>query len=98
MPNLYVITGPAGVGKSTISLKLAEIELVKETVKEMPVLLLDDVLSELDSVRQNLLLNQIKDIQTIITCTGVEDFIKNRFRINKIFHVENAKVSIKESL
>ncbi|MCR5785848.1 MAG: DNA replication/repair protein RecF [Eubacterium sp.] len=81
-----------------LSLKLAEIELVKETVKQKPVLLLDDVLSELDSDRQNLLLNQIEDIQTIITCTGVEDFIKNRFKINKIFQVENAKVTIKESL
>lgn len=81
-----------------LSLKLAEIELVKNSIHEKPVLLLDDVLSELDSERQNLLLNQINDIQTIITCTGVEDFIKNRFKINRIFQVENATANIKEEL
>ncbi len=47
---------------AALSLKLAEIELVKRTVKDTPVLLLDDVLSELDSNRQNYLLNHIKDI------------------------------------
>lgn len=41
--------------------------------KDTPVLLLDDVLSELDSNRQNYLLNSIGDIQTIITCTGLDD-------------------------
>ena len=57
-----------------------------------PILLLDDVLSELDSNRQNYLLNSIRDIQTIITCTGLEEFVKNRFHINKVFHVISGKV------
>ena len=48
-------------------------------------LLLDDVLSELDSNRQNYLLNSIDDIQTMITCTGLDDFVNNRFEINKVF-------------
>ena len=72
---------------AALSLKLSEIELVKRVTKDTPVLLLDDVLSELDSNRQNHLLNSIGDIQTIITCTGLDDFINNRFEINKIFKV-----------
>ena len=46
---------------------MSEIELVKKITKDTPILLLDDVLSELDSNRQNYLLNSIGDIQTIIT-------------------------------
>lgn len=77
---------------AALSLKLSEIELVKKMSKDVPVLLLDDVLSELDSNRQNYLLNSIGNIQTIITCTGLDDFINNRFEINKIFKVTDGKV------
>lgn len=77
---------------SALSLKLSEIEIVKTSIHNTPVLLLDDVLSELDSNRQNFLLNSISDIQTIITCTGLEEFVKNRFHINKVFRVVNGKV------
>ena len=73
-------------------MKLSEIDLVKRVINNTPVLLLDDVLSELDSSRQNYLLNSINDIQTIITCTGVEEFVKNRFEINQIFQVIDGKV------
>ena len=79
---------------AALSLKLSEIELVKKMTKDTPVLLLDDVLSELDSNRQNYLLNNIGDIQTIITCTGLDEFINNRFKINKIFKVTGGKVEI----
>lgn len=78
---------------SALSLKLSEIELVRQTINDTPILLLDDVLSELDSNRQNYLLNSISDIQTLITCTGVEEFIKNRFEINKIFEVIDGTVT-----
>lgn len=77
---------------AALSLKLSEIELVKKIAKDTPVLLLDDVLSELDSSRQNYLLNSIGDIQTIITCTGLDEFINNRFEINKIYKVINGTV------
>lgn len=77
---------------SALSLKLAEIELVKRITKDNPILLLDDVLSELDRNRQNYLLNSLNDIQTIITCTGLEEFIKNRFQINKIYKVVEGTV------
>ena len=77
---------------SALSLKLAEIEIVKKSIHNTPILLLDDVLSELDSNRQNYLLNSISDIQTIITCTGLEEFVRNRFHINKVFHIVNGEV------
>ena len=76
-----------------LSLKLAEIELVKKVINDTPVLLLDDVLSELDANRQNFLLDSIGDIQTIITCTGLDEFVNNRFSINRIFKVVNGVVS-----
>lgn len=77
---------------AALSLKLSEIELVKKITKENPVLLLDDVLSELDSNRQNYLLSTIGGIQTIITCTGLDEFVNNRFEIDKVFHIENGKI------
>ncbi len=77
---------------AALSLKLAEIELVKKIVHDYPILLLDDVLSELDNSRQNQLLAGIHHIQTVITCTGLEDFVNNRFQINKIFRVINGTV------
>ena len=74
---------------AALSLKLSEIELVKRVINDTPVLLLDDVLSELDKHRQNYLLDSIHDIQTIITCTGLDEFVNHRFSINKIFHIKN---------
>ena len=72
---------------AALSLKLSEIELVKKIIHDTPVLLLDDVLSELDHNRQNYLLNSIHDIQTMVTCTGLDEFINHRFLINKVFRV-----------
>ncbi len=82
---------------AALSLKLSEIELVKRITKEMPILLLDDVLSELDSNRQNYLLNSIGDIQTIITCTGLEEFVNHRFEINKVYKVSEGTVTCMSS-
>ena len=69
--------------------------MVKKITKDTPVLLLDDVLSELDSNRQNYLLNSIGDIQTIITCTGLDEFIKNRFEINRVYKITNGIAEMK---
>ena len=77
---------------AALSLKLSEIELVREETRDVPVLLLDDVLSELDHDRQRFLLEEIRQIQTLITCTGVENFTENHFRIDRLFHVVNGKV------
>ncbi len=77
-----------------LSLKLAEIELVKRLTNDNPILLLDDVMSELDKTRRDSLLNSINDIQTIITCTGYDDFIKERLSIDKIYNVSDGKVHL----
>ena len=79
---------------AALSLKLSEIYLVEKKIRDIPILLLDDVLSELDSNRQNYLLNSIKNIQTMITCTGLDDFVDKRFQINKIFKIENGSIIV----
>ena len=81
---------------AALSIKLSEIKLEKKSNGDTPVLLLDDVLSELDSNRQNYLLNSIHDIQTIITCTGLDEFIKNKFQIHRIFQVTDGHVALRE--
>lgn len=77
-----------------LSLKLSEIRLVEEMIKDKPVLLMDDVLSELDQNRQDDLLSGIEEIQTLITCTGMDDFIRRQFPVNKVFHVTDGKMDI----
>ena len=79
---------------AALSLKLAEIELIKRKTGDNPIFLLDDVLSELDSNRQNMLLESISNIQTIITCTGLDDFVNERFQINKVFEVHDGIVEV----
>lgn len=75
-----------------LSLKLAEVEIIKEKTNYSPVLLLDDVLSELDRSRQLYILQSIKDVQTIITSTGIEDIKENIGEV-KFFYVKNGIVS-----
>ena len=77
---------------AALSLKLAELELVKKKIGENPVLLLDDVLSELDRKRQHHLLNSMDGIQTMITCTGLEEFVGDRQKFNQIFRVTDGMV------
>ena len=72
-----------------LSLKLSEIDLVKKVIGHRPVLMMDDVLSELDRGRQNYLLSTIGGIQTFITCTGLDEFVNNRFKIDQVFRIEN---------
>ena len=77
-----------------LSLKLAEIELVKRMVDDKPILLLDDVMSELDANRRDALLEAIRDTQTIITCTGYDDFIKKQLKINRIYKVTAGTITV----
>ena len=80
-----------------LSLKLSEIELVTRMIGEKPVLMLDDVLSELDSRRQNYLMNTIGGIQTMITCTGLDEFVNNRFEIDQLYQIEEGHIKGEES-
>lgn len=72
-----------------LSLKISELKYVQEETEELPVLLLDDVFSELDNERQKYLVDFIKDIQTIITCTDVEHTEKIKLSGSTIFRVVN---------
>ncbi|PAB58430.1 DNA replication/repair protein RecF [Anaeromicrobium sediminis] len=76
-----------------LSLKLAEIELVKGETGEYPVLLLDDVMSELDINRQNFLIKALKDVQLFITTTEINNLEELNMDEAFIFHVENAQVN-----
>lgn len=87
------VYGSQGQQRSVaLSLKLSEIELVKKKIKDNPVFLLDDVLSELDRKRQIRLLSEIVSLQTFITCTGLEEFIETRKNVDSVFHVVNGKL------
>jgi len=79
---------------AALSLKLAEIDLVERITGDKPLLLLDDVLSELDKGRQDMLLDSIHDIQTVITCTGIDDLLERRFRMDRVFMVEHPYVRL----
>ncbi len=81
----------------SLSTKLAEIKLIEEEKGILPVLLLDDVLSELDKDRQKFLINNIKNLQVIITCTGVEDVLKNLSENCNIFNVSNGEIIVDRS-
>ena len=78
---------------AALSLKLSEIDLVISRIEERPVLLLDDVLSELDEHRQKYLMDHLSGIQTFITCTGVEDFISRDDGHREIFHVVAGEIA-----
>ena len=78
-----------------LSLKLSSIHMIRQDLDEEPVLLLDDVLSELDSQRQMDLLQYISGLQTIITCTGFDEFIQNRFHPDRIFEVAGGSVTVR---
>lgn len=76
-----------------LALKMAEIDIIKEKVGTSPILLLDDVLAELDDLRQNYLLNSIdKETQTIITSVDTLFFNEEFLRDVKIFKINNGKV------
>ena len=77
---------------AALSLKLAEIELVEKKIGDHPILLLDDVLSELDSSRQKQLIGAVSRIQTLITCTGTEGYLTAGLKVDKIFHVKSGTV------
>ncbi|MCF0229024.1 MAG: DNA replication/repair protein RecF [Parasporobacterium sp.] len=87
------IYGSNGQQRScAISLKLSEIYIIEKLKKEKPVLLLDDVLSELDRGRQLHLIERLNDVQTIITCTGMDEFIEEKLGAVKKIHIEKGRI------
>ncbi|HWL24745.1 MAG TPA: DNA replication/repair protein RecF [Ureibacillus sp.] len=86
--------GSQGQQRTTaLSLKLAEIELIKQETKETPILLLDDVLSELDDYRQSHLLNTIQgEVQTFVTTTSIDGIHHETIQHAKMFHVKQGTI------
>ncbi|MCR4578103.1 MAG: DNA replication/repair protein RecF [Clostridiales bacterium] len=77
-----------------LSLKLSEIELMREDTGEAPVLMLDDVMSELDPERRRQLVKRLSGVQTIITCTDRDDLAGAD--IGRLFGVKNAVLTQEE--
>ncbi len=76
-----------------LSLKLAELELIKEKIQDTPVLLLDDVLAELDNLRQNFLLSAIgENTQTIITSVDTLHFDEEYLKDVEIFKISEGEI------
>lgn len=74
-----------------LALKLAETETFKSHFGEYPVLILDDVLSELDKSRQRKLLSLVKDFQTVFTATGLDRTVFKNYEYNRII-IDNGRV------
>lgn len=89
--------GSQGQQRSTVlSLKLAEARLHREITGENPIVLLDDVLSELDNSRQDYLLNKTENYQVFITCC--EESNKEQLKNGRIFKIDRGKVRLMSSL
>ncbi len=85
--NIY---GSQGQHRSAIlSLKISELQVIKDEINENPILLLDDFMSELDEKRRNNFMENIKDTQVIITCT--DKLLLNNIDA-KLFNVIDGKV------
>jgi DNA replication and repair protein RecF len=79
---------------AVLSLKLSEIEIFKEMKSNYPILLLDDIFSELDEIKKNNLIKYINsDFQTIITTTDINDIDDKLIEQAKLYLVDNGKVT-----
>ena len=83
---------------AALALKLGEIDLMHEETGEYPILLLDDVLSELDASRQTHLLMTIEDkVQTFITAPSLSEVARSLIKEPKIFLVKDGTIQVEES-
>ena len=96
--NDVAIFGSQGQQRTTaLAVKLAEIDLMQQETGEYPILLLDDVLSELDANRQTHLLLAIQDkVQTFITSPTLSDVARQLIHTPKIFHVQQGNITLEK--
>ncbi len=84
--------GSQGQQKTAVLVqKIAEVELFKNEIGEYPVLLLDDIMSELDSIRQDYILNKLQNMQIFITCTDREKFVNMEY--GKFIKIEKGSMA-----
>lgn len=80
---------------SVLTLKLSEIEIFKKWKNSTPILLLDDVFSEIDEIKNNNLLNYLsRDLQVIITAVSLNSFNKEILSKAKVFRIESGKIKL----
>ncbi|MDD3995582.1 MAG: DNA replication and repair protein RecF, partial [Bacilli bacterium] len=80
-----------------ICMKIGEIEIIKENTKQYPILLLDDVFSELDENKKNNILKYLKkEIQTFITTTDINKISSNLLKNGNIYLIKNQNIIKKQ--
>ncbi len=79
---------------ASLSMKLAEVELIKNETGQNPVLLLDDVFSELDAGRQKYLIESMKGVQIFVTATGIEEGLMDIMPDGNVYYVDNGKINL----
>lgn len=91
--NVHVYGSQGQQRTTALALKLAEIDLMKKETGEYPILLLDDVLSELDGKRQTHLLRTIQDrVQTFLTTPSISEITRKLIRDPKVFRIAQGEV------
>jgi DNA replication and repair protein RecF len=87
------VYGSQGQQRTTVlSLKLAQLEILRAEKEDSPILLLDDVFSELDRNRQKMLLIAAQDCQTFLTCTHLEEVAAAGVQQMQVYQVANRRV------
>ncbi|MBO4861612.1 MAG: DNA replication/repair protein RecF [Firmicutes bacterium] len=79
---------------ASLSMKLAEVELIKQETGQDPVLLLDDVFSELDAGRQKYLIESMKGVQIFVTATGIEGGLMDIMPDGNVYYVDNGIINL----
>ena len=95
--NMKVFASQGQIRTAALSLKLAQMKVLRQVGGETPVLLLDDVMSELDKNRRRRLVSEISDYQTFITCTDESDLeLDGDYRVYRV-SAENGIADITET-
>ena len=95
--NLSSFGSQGQIRSAVLSLKLAEVKLFYEITNDEPILLLDDIFSELDIRKRNNVLKYLNnDIQTIITTTDIENIDKTIREKANVYNIENGKIISRE--
>ena len=95
--NLSIYGSQGQIRSATLSLKFAEVKLFTDIVGDSPILLLDDIFSELDIDKRNSILKYLdQKIQTIITTTDVENINEKIRKKANVYRIENGKIISRE--
>ena len=95
--NLSLYGSNGQIRSAVLALKLAEVKLFTDVLSDTPILLLDDIFSELDIDKRNKVIKYLdNDIQTIVTTTDIENIDKNVRNKANVYKIENGKIISRE--